>query len=211
MPFNNFTTKSQEVLNRAQHLVGELNHPHMDPLHLLTALLEQEEGVVFSILKKLGTDIAALVKDARTLLARIPQGYSASNVAQLYLTQEMTRVMHQSEQEAGRLHDEYISTEHLFLGLLSVRSRAAELLQHHGLNYDTVLQVLASVRGTQRVTDQEPETKYRALERYSRNLTKLARQEKLDPVIGRDDEIRDRKSTRLNSSHNVPSRMPSSA
>lgn len=190
MAFNNFTTKSQEALQRAQHLVGELNHPNMDPLHLLSSLLEQENGVVFSILKKLGTDIAAMAKDARTLLVRIPQSYSTSNVAQMYLTQEMMRVMHQAEQEASRLHDEYISTEHLFLALLSVRSRTSELLHHHGLNYDTVLQVLATVRGSQRVVDHEPETKYQALERYSRNLTKLARQEKLDPVIGRDDEIR---------------------
>lgn len=190
MAFNNFTTKSQEALQRAQHLVGELNHPHMDPLHLLAALLEQEEGVVFSIIKKVGTDIHALAKDSRTLLTRIPQSYSPSNVAQMYLTQEMMRVMHQAEQEASRLRDEYISTEHLLLALLSVRSRAAELLSHHGLTYDNVLQVLASVRGSQRVVDHEPETKYQALERYSRNLTKLARQEKLDPVIGRDDEIR---------------------
>lgn len=190
MAFNNFTTKSQEALQRAQHLVGELNHPHMDPLHLLASLLEQEEGVVASIFKKLGADTHALGRDCRALLQRIPQTYSPSNIAQMYLAQEMMRVLHQAEQEAARLHDEYISTEHLLLALLTVRSRAAELLIHHGIQHDTVLQVLATVRGSQRVVDTEPESKYQALERYSRNLTKLARQEKLDPVIGRDDEIR---------------------
>ncbi len=190
MAFNNFTTKSQEALHRAQNLVAEFNHPHMDPLHLLLSLLEQEEGVVFSILKKIGIDAGMLTRDSRTLLQRIPQTYNATNLAQMYLTQEMMRVLHQAEQEALRLHDEYISTEHLFLALLSVKSRAAELLAHHTVQYDTVLQVLASVRGSQRVVDAEPETKYQALERYSRNLTRLARQEKLDPIIGRDDEIR---------------------
>ena len=190
MAFQNFTTKSQEALQRAQHLVGELNHPHMDPLHLLASLIEQEDGVVMAIFKKLGIDIAALTRDTRTLLTRIPQTSSSTNVAQMYLTQEMMRALHQAEQEASRLHDEYISTEHLLLALLTVRSRAAELLTHHSVQYDTVLQVLATVRGSQRVVDAQPETKYQALERYSRNLTKLARQEKLDPIIGRDDEIR---------------------
>lgn len=190
MAFNNFTTKSQEALQQAQRYVGEFNHPHMEPLHLVLALTEQDEGVVYSVFKKMGVEAAALAKDSRTMLARIPQAYTPSNLAQMYLTQDMMRVLHQAEQEAARLHDEYISTEHLLLALLSVRSRANELLSHHGVQYDTVLQVLVSVRGSQRVVDHEPETKYQALERYSRNLTKLARQEKLDPVIGRDDEIR---------------------
>lgn len=190
MAFNNFTTKSQEALQKAQHLVGEHNHPHMDPLHLLTSLLEQEEGVVMSIFKKIGIDVSAAARDARALLQRIPRTYTPSNVAQMYLTQEMMRALHQAEKEAARLHDEYISTEHLLLALISIRSRASELLNHHNVQYDTVLQVLATVRGSQRVTDAEPESKYQALERYSRNLTNLARQEKLDPVIGRDDEIR---------------------
>ncbi len=162
----------------------------MEPLHLLSALLEHEEGVVSVIVKKVGLDLSSLNRDVQTLLARIPHNYTNSNVAQVYLTQEMMRVMQQAEQEASRLHDEYISTEHLLLAIISVKSRASELIEHHGLSYDTVLQVLATVRGSQRVVDQEPESKYQALERYSRNLTKLARQEKLDPVIGRDDEIR---------------------
>ena len=190
MAFNNFTTKSQEALQRAQQLVGEYNHPNMDPLHLLASLSEPEEGVVMAVFRKIGIDAARINKDARTLLSRIPQSYSPSNVAQLYLTQEMMKVLHQAEQEAGRLHDEYISTEHLLLAMLTIKSRAAEILAHHGIQYDTVLQVLATVRGSQRVVDVEPETKYQALERYGRNLTKLARQEKLDPIIGRDDEIR---------------------
>ncbi|MBI2552617.1 ATP-dependent chaperone ClpB [Candidatus Uhrbacteria bacterium] len=190
MAFQNFTTKSQEALQRAQRLVGDYNHPHMEPLHLMLSLIEQDDGIVMSVFKKIGVDISGLERDVKALLQRIPQAYSSSNVAQMYLTQEMMRVLHQAEQEAGRLHDEYISTEHLLLALLTVRSRVAELLRHHGTSYDTVLQVLATVRGAQRVVDAEPETKYQALERYGHNLTKLARQEKLDPIIGRDDEIR---------------------
>ncbi|KKS53593.1 MAG: Chaperone ClpB [Parcubacteria group bacterium GW2011_GWC2_45_7] len=190
MPFNNFTTRSQEALQQAQRHVGELNHSHMEPLHVLLALVEQDDGIVLAVFKKIGQDVAMLAKDARTLLMRTPQTQTPSNVAQMYLTQDMMHVLNQAGQEAARLHDEYISTEHLLLALLTVKSRAYELLSHHSITYDTVLQVLASVRGSQRVTDAEPETKYQALERYSRNLTKLARQEKLDPVIGRDEEIR---------------------
>jgi len=188
--FNNFTTKAQEALQQAQKYVLELGHTHLDPFHVLLSLIEQDNGVVSAILRKIEVDVETLIINIKSLLNRLPRMPQASNVAQVYLSQEMIRVFQQTEKEAAKLHDEYISTEHLFLAMLTVRSKANELLARNGVTYDRALQVLAAVRGTQRVTDQEPESKYQALEKYSRNLTKLARQEKLDPVIGRNDEIR---------------------
>lgn len=190
MNFNNFTTKCQEALQRAQQYVVEMGHAQMDPLHLLLSLLEQKDGVVPAVLKKMGIESKMIEDDTRAALENLSRVINPGNVVQLYLTQETLRVLHQSEKEASNLKDEYISTEHLLLALLRSPSLAGETLTAHHVNYESVLQVLASVRGTQRVTDQEPETKYQALEKYSRNLTRLAKQEKLDPVIGRDAEIR---------------------
>lgn len=189
-PFNNFTTKSQEAIQQAQKYVLDLGHNFLDPLHLLLALLDQENGVVVAVMKKIGIPIDNLSTDVKAALNRFPRAQAASNLAQLYLSQETIKIFQQAEKEAAKLHDEYISTEHLFLAILVVRSQAAEILTHYNINYDVVLQVLASVRGSQRVTDQEPEAKYQALEKYSRNLTQLARQGKLDPVVGRNEEIR---------------------
>ncbi len=190
MNFNNFTTKCQEALQRAQQYVVEMGHAQMDPLHLLLSLLEQKDGVVPAVLKKMGLEASLIEADVRTALGTLSRVINPGNVVQLYLTQETLRVLHQAEKEAANLKDEYISTEHLLLALLRSPAMAGETLVEHNVNYESVLQVLASVRGTQRVTDQEPETKYQALEKYSRNLTRLAKQEKLDPVIGRDAEIR---------------------
>lgn len=190
MNFNNFTTKCQEALQRAQQYVVEMGHAQMDPLHLLLSLLEQKDGVVPAVLKKMGLEVSFIEGAIRAALASLSRVVNPGNVVQLYLTQETLRVLHQSEKEAANLKDEYISTEHLLLALLRSPSMAGEILAEHHVNYESVLQVLASVRGTHRITDQEPETKYQALEKYSRNLTRLAKQEKLDPVIGRDAEIR---------------------
>lgn len=189
-PFNNFTTKSQEALQHAQKLVLDSGHSHLDPLHILLALLGQENGVIPAILRKMGIDFAAIEGEASLLLGKLPKMAQGGNLAQLYLSQETIKILHQAEKEAEKLHDEYISTEHLFLALMSVRSKAGELLLRYGIAYENTMQVLVSVRGAQRVTDQEPESKYQALEKYSRNLTRLARQGKLDPVIGRNEEIR---------------------
>ncbi|MDP3245112.1 MAG: ATP-dependent chaperone ClpB [bacterium] len=189
-PFNNFTTKSQEAIQQAQKYVLDLGHNFLDPLHLLLSLLDQENGVVVAVMKKIGIPIDNLATDVKAALNRFPRAQAASNLAQLYLSQETIKIFQQAEKEAAKLHDEYISTEHLFLAILVVHSKATELLTRYNINYDVVLQVLASVRGSQRVTDQEPEAKYQALEKYSRNLTQLARQGKLDPVVGRNEEIR---------------------
>ncbi|MEK7606981.1 MAG: ATP-dependent chaperone ClpB [Patescibacteria group bacterium] len=189
-PFNNFTTKSQEALQHAQKRVLDSGHSHLDPLHILVALLGQENGVVPAILRKMGVESATVEGEAALLLAKLPKMAQGGNLGQLYLSQETIKILHQAEKEAEKLHDEYISTEHLFLALISVRSKAGELLLKYGIAYENTMQVLVSVRGAQRVTDQEPESKYQALEKYSRNLTRLARQGKLDPVIGRNEEIR---------------------
>jgi ATP-dependent Clp protease ATP-binding subunit ClpB len=189
-PFNQFTTKSQEALQQAQKYVLDFGHTHLDPLHILLALLEQEDGVVVAVLRKMGVDIPSFITEIKFFLNRMPRVSNPGGLAQLYLSQETIKVLQNAEREAAKLRDEYISTEHLFLALLLVKSKAHELLTKYGISYETTMQVLATVRGSQRVTDQEPESKYQALEKYSRNLTALARQGKLDPVIGRNDEIR---------------------
>ncbi|KKU47598.1 MAG: ATP-dependent chaperone ClpB [Parcubacteria group bacterium GW2011_GWA2_46_9] len=189
MPVNNFTTKSQEALQRAYQLASERNHQQIEPLHLLAALLSQEEGIVLPVLKQLEGPTATIKEAIATALESLPHVQSGG-LLQVYLSPEMAEVLKRADVEAGRLNDEFISTEHLFLAISEVSSSAADILRRFKISYDKILQVLVSVRGTQRITDAEPESKFQAMEKYARNLTALARQKKLDPVIGRDDEIR---------------------
>src|SRR3989344_6375705 len=186
------TTKSQEALNRAQHLVFDYGHGQMDPLHLLLSLIVEDGGVIPAILGKAGLNPQMLKNRVDILLQRLSKVVlpTSNPVAQVYLTQEMARVLNQSEKQANKLRDEYISTEHLLLALQTVQSSAADVLNKFGLLYEDTLKILVDIRGHQRVDSLEPEIKYQALEKYSRNLTDLARREKLDPVIGRDQEIR---------------------
>ncbi|MFZ5364454.1 MAG: ATP-dependent chaperone ClpB [Patescibacteria group bacterium] len=188
----NFTTKSQEALQVAQGLVFEYNHQYLDPLHIVMALLEQEGGIVTSLLQKLGVSAPELKQLISAEFQKLPKytGRRQGGMAQMNVGQEMVHVFYAVEKEAKKMKDEYISTEHLLLGILSVKSRASEILYSSGLDYEKVLKVLAEVRGTQKVDSPEPEAKYQVLEKYTINLTELARQKKLDPVIGRDDEIR---------------------
>jgi ATP-dependent Clp protease ATP-binding subunit ClpB len=188
-PFNNFTTKSQEALQKSQRLVIDMNHSQMEPLHLLIALLEQQ-GVVDAVLRKVNVDVPVLADRAKLALKRLPTAAQTGGMAQIFLSQEMMKVMHQADREAERMKDEYVSVEHLLLALLAVASPTSDMLHRFGVDYENALAVLSSIRGSQRVDSPEPETKYQALEKYSRNLTKQARAEKLDPVIGRDAEIR---------------------
>ena len=188
-PFNNFTNKSQEALQKSQRLVIDLNHTQLEPLHLLVALLEQE-GVVDAVLRKVNVDVPVLLDRAKISLRRLPTAQQSGGMAQIFLSQEMMKVMHQADREAERMKDEYVSVEHLLLALLAVSSPASEMLHRFGVDYEGALTVLSSIRGSARVDSPEPEAKYQALEKYSRNLTKQARSEKLDPVIGRDAEIR---------------------
>ena len=185
-----FTTKSQEALQAAQNLVFDNNHLVLEPAHLLIALLDQKNGVVPTVLNKLEIKIELLKKTLLEILTGLPKSSSAENTIDMRVSPIMARILHQSEKEAENLKDDFISTEHLLLALIFVQSNVAILLQRIGVSYDAILKVLVDIRGNQKVDNPEPENKYQALTRYSRNLTELARKEKLDPVIGRDEEIR---------------------
>lgn len=190
-PFQQFTIKAQEVLKKAHDLALERSHHQIDVMHLLTALVLQEEGTVDAILDKLEVELPSFADRLLEALDSLPRGAMiATPLGQVYLTQELAKTIEQAHREAAQLKDEFISTEHLFLALLELPTRAKEMLEREGLNKEVVLKALAELRGGQRVTDPEPETKYNVLEKYARNLTRLAKQEKLDPVIGRETEIR---------------------
>jgi ATP-dependent Clp protease ATP-binding subunit ClpB len=188
----NFTTKSQEALQNAQGFVFEYNHQYLDPLHLLFALLLQEGGIVSSLLQKLGLNVEEIKNITEAELLKLPKGNPKRNggVAQMNVGQEMVQIFYQVDKEAKKLKDDFISTEHLLLGLIIVRSKAGDILVQSGVDYEKVLKVLSEVRGTQKVDCPDPEAKYQVLEKYTINLTEFARQKKLDPVIGRDEEIR---------------------
>jgi ATP-dependent Clp protease ATP-binding subunit ClpB len=181
-----FTIKSQETLQAMQNLAQENGHQEIRDLHLLSAMLRQSESLVVPALQKLELGIPRLEQQLEAALNKLPR----VSGAQVYLSQEVLDVLHQAEREADRLQDDYISLEHVLLALLSKGKEAAALLKSAGIDHDKLLKALKELRGNQRVTDQNPEAKYQALEKYARNLTRLARQEKLDPVIGRDEEIR---------------------
>ncbi len=190
-PFQQFTIKAQEALKKAHDLALERSHQQIDVLHLLASLILQEEGTVDAILEKLETDIPTFIDKLLETLDTMPRGAMISTpLGQIYLTQDLAKVIEQAHREAAQLKDEFISTEHLFLSLLEIASRAKDMLEKEGLNKEIALRALAELRGGQRITDPEPETKYNVLEKYARNLTRLARQERLDPVIGREEEIR---------------------
>ncbi len=202
---HNFTHKAQEAIVAAQDLAREKGQQQIDALHLLLALLSQEESVVLNLLQRLGADIEGLKRKAKNALEKIPVLSSPQTFGQFYLTQDMAKILERARQESIKMGDEYISVEHLFLALLDAETKAKEILEKASflqpgggtaslefgkLNYDTALKVLAKIRGGQRITDPEPESKYQVVEKYARNLTQLARQGKLDPVIGRENEIR---------------------
>ena len=190
-PFQQFTIKAQEVLKKAHDLALERSHQQIDVLHLLSALVLQEEGTVDSILERLEVDVSLFVDRLFEALDAMPRGAMvATPIGQVYLTQDLAKTIEQAHREAAQLKDEFISTEHLLLSLIEIHSRAREILEREGLNKEVVLKALAELRGGQRITDPEPESKYNVIEKYARNLTRLARAEKLDPVIGRDGEIR---------------------
>jgi ATP-dependent Clp protease ATP-binding subunit ClpB len=186
----NFTTRAREALENAQRLVLDAQNPEIDSLHLLKALLVQTDGVVSSVLKKMGADTGHLSKQLDSLLDQLPKMNQDAETAQLSVSPTLLKSLRSAEKEAASFGDEYVSTEHLFLGLLTVESPVKRMLEKAGIGREQVLKVLKEIRGNQKVDSPEAEQKYRALEKYSRNLTALARQDKLDPVIGRDQEIR---------------------
>jgi ATP-dependent Clp protease ATP-binding subunit ClpB len=187
MNLNRLTEKAQEAVLSAQRLAEEYNHSEIRPSHLLLALLQQEGGVVPQIVRNLGANPDNLAQLLQTELQSEAKVYGGS---QLGLSRALTNLVRDAEKTAERMKDEYVSTEHLLLALADSGGNAAQLLQRFGLTRDAVLQALTRIRGNQRVTSQNPESTYEALLKYGRDLTDLARKGKLDPVIGRDDEIR---------------------
>ncbi len=201
----NFTIKAQEALQLAHEAALERNQQQVDVSHLLYGMLSQEENIVLAILEKLGIDKAELKKKIENALNLLPRVFGESSMGQIYATADLARILNRAKKEAKNLTDEYISVEHLFLAMLDTSSSAKAILEEAGkfqktasgialpsgkLDYETVLKIIAELRGGARVTDETPETKYQVLEKYARNLTKLAKNNKLDPVVGRENEIR---------------------
>ena len=183
------TQKAQEALQQAQGIAEKQENQILFPLHLLIALAEEKEGIVRPVLEKCNVHPDAIVTEARRMLGNLPK--QAGLQPGLYLSQPMNQVLEKAFDEATHFKDEFVSTEHLLLAMADYRQDpAGQLLDRAGATHDAILKALVSVRGTQRITDQNPESKYQALERYAHDLTESARQGKLDPVIGRDDEIR---------------------
>ena len=188
MDFDRLTHKSQEALQRAAVVARDRNHPEVGNPHLLTALLEQADGVVLPLVQKLGVTPTTLRNRTAEVLAASPAAYGASG--DVAIGRSLQRVLEAAATEAVQLGDDYVSTEHLLIALTGAGDRTAALLTEAGVTRDAVLDGLKQIRGSQRVTSQDPESTYEALEKYARDLTALARDGKLDPVIGRDEEIR---------------------
>jgi ATP-dependent Clp protease ATP-binding subunit ClpB len=189
--WDKFTIKSQEAVQRANDLASQHGNPEMLPVHLLAALVEDREGIVTPVLSKLGANPASIEAEVRERINRLPKVSGGAQQAQL--SSAMQKVLDQAFKEADKFKDEYVSTEHLLLAMVHDKDKsneARQILNAAGATYDAILKALTAVRGSQRVTDQNPEGKFQALERYAKDLNDLARRGKLDPVIGRDDEIR---------------------
>jgi len=187
--WDKLTVKAQDAVQTATNLASDNGNPELQPTHLLLALLQDKEGIVTPVLQKAGANPDALRARLEKALATFPKVSGDSNQAQP--SKAFLKVVEQAFQEAANFKDEYISTEHLLLAISQQKNDPAQLaLAAEGANHDAILRALTTVRGTQRVTDQNPEAKFQALERYARDLTELARRGKLDPVIGRDEEIR---------------------
>ncbi|MBN2030345.1 ATP-dependent chaperone ClpB [bacterium] len=188
MSLDKFTIKAQESIQKAQRKASDLGNQQIEPEHLLLTLLKDRESLLHSIIKKLGVPSQEIENKLSTEVERFPR--VSGGVGQIYLSPALNDVFEVSLKESEKLKDDYISVEHLLLALSDSKTKAGDLLRESGINRENVLRVLQEIRGGQRVTDQNPEDKYEALKRYGRDLNALARQGKLDPVIGRDEEIR---------------------
>jgi ATP-dependent Clp protease ATP-binding subunit ClpB len=188
MRFDKFTIKSQELIQSAQSAANRFNHQQIEPEHLLVTMLAEREGVANAILRKLGVSPGAIAQEATAALERLPKITGAGEV---YLSSRAKAVLERAFAEADKMKDEYVSIEHILLAVVDDKSGdARRILQRYGVDRDAILKVLMEIRGSQRITDPNPEEKYQALDKFSRDLTELARLGKIDPVIGRDDEIR---------------------
>ncbi len=188
--WDKFTVKAQEAVQRANDLASENGNPELLPLHLLAALMEDKEGIVLPVLEKLGVGPQTVRSEIYREIERLPK-VSGEGATQATMSPALNQLLERAFKEAANFKDEYVSTEHLLLAAAQSKKDAAqEILARHGASHDAILKALTTVRGSQTVTDQNPEAKYQALERYARDLTEQARRGKLDPVIGRDEEIR---------------------
>ncbi len=190
--WDKFTVKSQEAIQQATELASQNGNPELLPIHILAALLQDREGIITPVITRLGANPANVLSQLTDRIARLPK-VSGGGVVDARLSASAQKILDQAFKEADKFKDEYVSTEHLLLAIAEDKDKANEaqqVLAQAGVTYDGILKALTTIRGSQRVTDQNPEGKFQALERYAKDLTELARRGKLDPVIGRDDEIR---------------------
>ncbi|OQX71400.1 ATP-dependent chaperone ClpB [Candidatus Parcubacteria bacterium 4484_255] len=190
---NRFTNKAQEAIQSAHSIAMENNQQQVDAVHLALALIEQEDGIVLAALKKIDANIKKLKEKITKIIKSLPKikpEEIEGGLAELYVTQLFQKTIIKANKEARRLNNEYVSTEHLFLAILSIPSSVKNIFLESKIKYEKVLEVLTNIRGEEKITDQESENKYGVLEKYTLNLTKMAQEEKIDPIIGRDDEIR---------------------
>lgn len=199
----NFTNKAQKIVMHAQNLARDMGQQHVDALHVLSSILSDQDNIVLNYLNKINVDIEDLARKTKGALNQIPLSSNVQPIGQFYLTQDMVNVLEKAKEEAFSLGDEFVSLEHLFLGMLSIRTLAGEILakanylktfsgdeNKEKLDYYSAQKVFNQLRGGEKITSPNPEARYKILENYTRNLTNLAKKGKLDPVVGRDDEIR---------------------
>jgi len=190
MTLDKLTLKAQDAIARAQQIASDYAHQQIEPVHILQALLQDKEGLVPTIFKKVGLNLQAVEASFEHEIKKLPK-VQGSGVTQIYLSNTSQKMLNQAMKHASDLKDDYISSEHLLLASLNNTSDPVfKILKEMGLTEEAVLKILREIRGSQRVTDQTPEDKYQALKKYGRDLNELAGLGKLDPVIGRDEEIR---------------------
>ncbi|MES0363545.1 MAG: ATP-dependent chaperone ClpB [Desulfobacteria bacterium] len=191
MRFDKLTIKSQEVIQGAQGLAGQLGHQQIEPEHLLKVMLEQSEGIARSVLQKLGASPEGVLREVTDVIEKRPKVSGAGGMGEVHISPTTKKVLDSAFAEAANMKDEYVSIEHILVAITDAKETdSARILGNAGVTRDAILKVLLEIRGTQRITDPNPEEKYQALQRFGRDLTDLARLGKLDPVIGRDEEIR---------------------
>jgi ATP-dependent Clp protease ATP-binding subunit ClpB len=188
MKLDKFTFKAQEALQEAQRIAEGYSHTQLEPEHLLKALVDQEGGLIPVILDRLGVNSQIISSELEEVLEKLPR--VSGGAYQLYLSMNLKQVLDRAEKLAREMRDEYISTEHLFLSILDSSTQAGDILRRRGITFSSAQEVIKQIRKGQRITDQNAEDTYQALEKFGRDLTALARAGKLDPVIGRDEEIR---------------------
>ncbi len=188
MQFDKFTIKSQEALSDARSIASENGHQSIEDVHIMSAMLKQKDGIIIPVLQKLEVDPEDFRTKIDSLIKNTPKVTGVA--AQLYISNELNNILDDSFKEASQLKDEYVSTEHIFIAIAQSKGETGKLLKEYGVTKDRIYQILVEIRGSQRITDQNPEDKYQALQKFGNDITDLARKGKLDPVIGRDEEIR---------------------